>query len=69
MLVIGCVPPARAVGEWVGRLRASRPKISFAWRRSTCASVHSAALRACCQALQTLMRPWVARPSLDRAIL
>eukprot|EP00966_Prymnesium_polylepis_P216131 5003366-Prymnesium_polylepis.1 len=34
-----------------------------------CASVHSAALSACCQAWQTLMRPWVASPSFDRAIL
>eukprot|EP00966_Prymnesium_polylepis_P041428 961543-Prymnesium_polylepis.1 len=33
----------------LGRLRASRPMVSFAWRRPTCASVHSAALSACCQ--------------------
>jgi hypothetical protein len=54
------VPPVRAVCG-VGRGSfASRPRVGVVWRCPTGASVHSAALSACCQAWQTRIRSWVA---------
>ena len=51
----------------MGRLRASRPRVSVV----ETSDVRSCALRwaqhFCCQAFQTLIRPWVAQPSFDRA--